>query len=138
MRKTTRIAVIEDDDGFAASVLSLLASDGFGAERFASAEDFLRASAAGAAFDCLIIDWVLPGMSGESLCRQQAAETPLVNLVLMSGQHGPEALASPGPRAMSFLRKPFDPEHLLDLVTATPAATNHAGRLDSPVAASGD
>lgn len=108
-----RVAVIDDDAGFAMSMATLLDSGGFDASLFESAESFIAADET-PSFRCLLIDWLLPGMSGATLCDRLAAQEHHPAMILMSGTRFTDNRMSERlPADVEFMRKPFDPEWLL-------------------------
>lgn len=111
------VAVIDDDRTVDESAALLLQSDGFGVDVFGSAERFLavRETDPGRVdrYGCLLVDWILPGMSGLDLC-QRLARGPHVSMILMSSVTlGPQARQDMRAADIEFLAKPFDPDLLL-------------------------
>jgi FixJ family two-component response regulator len=124
------ILVVEDDPGMREALEKLLLAAGFGVTTFPSAEEFLRAGAAGRAA-CLIFDIRLPGMSGIDLYRR-LNEYGIRRPVVFITAHGDaqvraetEALG-----ASAYLQKPFGGRQLLEAVEA--AAGNGAAREAHP------
>jgi FixJ family two-component response regulator len=72
MSKQPVIAIVDDDQAMGVAMGSLVRSLGYTALVYASAEDFLCASA-GADPSCLITDVQMPGMGGIELQRQIVA-----------------------------------------------------------------
>ncbi len=108
-----RVAVIDDDASFAMSMAALLGSGGFDVRLFDSAESFIDADET-ARFCCIMIDWLLPGMSGATLCQRLAAVGRHPALILMSGtQFADSRMPQKLPPNTEFVQKPFDPEWLL-------------------------
>ena len=61
--KTPRVSIVDDDESVREAIKSLLRSIGFGADAFASAEEFLNSDYQHNA-ECLIVDVRMPGISG--------------------------------------------------------------------------
>lgn len=63
------VSVVDDDESVREALPDLLREFGFAAQSFASAEEFL---ASGCAHECrcLVLDIVMPGMSGPDLQRE--------------------------------------------------------------------
>jgi FixJ family two-component response regulator len=57
------IAVIDDDEPFRVALVEALASFGYGADGYASAEDYIG-SIGCKSFHCVVTDIHMPGMSG--------------------------------------------------------------------------
>lgn len=115
--KPPRVAVIDDDEGFARSMAVLLGSAGFDVRLFHSAESFIAADET-QRFGCLIVDWLLPGMDGATLCAQLARMDRHPALMLVSGTQfhddgPPDGMSS----RVAFAQKPFDPDWLLRKVS---------------------
>jgi FixJ family two-component response regulator len=95
-----QVAVVDDDPGLRESIVGLLASAGYAALAYASAEAFLQSTCVHA---CVILDWRLPGMSGPELIEHLRAIGDRVPVVMISAN-----------AAGNCLRKPFTGEQLLD------------------------
>lgn len=110
------IAIIDDDAAVRQSLLWLLDSPQLAVTGFDSAEQFLAAPTA-AAFNCLIVDLRMTGMSGIVLLEKLTA-WPYCPPVIMLTAHGdvPHAVAAFKLGVVDFLEKPFDDQRLLDLV----------------------
>src|SRR5260221_14502273 len=96
------VAVVDDDPGVRESIVGLLASAGYAALAYASAEAFLQSACVPA---CIILDWRLPGMSGPELVERLRANGESVPVVMISA-HGPGECP----------RKPFAGDELLRAV----------------------
>ena len=111
--EVARVSIIDDDESIREAIKSLLKSAGFGAEVFASAEDFLNS---GHLHDteCLIVDVRMPGMSGLELQSALSAADSRVPMILISAHDDGEARARAlKAGAVDFLHKPFSEEALL-------------------------
>jgi FixJ family two-component response regulator len=112
MTEIARIAIVDDDRWMRNSLERLLKSAGFRTESFASAEDYLDAGDHGD-IGCIILDVILPGISGFDLDRALAAQHNRVPVVFVSAHDEQEArqeAAQAG--AIGFLGKPFDDNSL--------------------------
>src|SRR3982074_3391968 len=117
-KRTTFVAIVDDDAGLRAAIEALLNSNGFRARSFPSAEAFLQ-SVDGAEPGCLILDYRLPGMSGLELQRELQAQGRAIPVIFAAAEDGvfrhlQSSLAKPG--VLAVLRKPFDSEELPRLV----------------------
>lgn len=115
---SSRILLVEDDPGIAEVVTDLLRSEGHavGAEAH-GATALLRITHE--TFDLLILDVMLPGMSGLELChrvREQGYDGAVLMLTALGGV--PDRVAGLGIGADDYLVKPFDPDELLARVAA--------------------
>ncbi|WP_423822473.1 response regulator [Salinisphaera sp. SPP-AMP-43] len=110
MSEAPLIAVVDDDVAVANSIIALLKSDGFHARMFTSAEAFLG-DTGNSDYCCLIVDWLLPGMSGAALCRRMIGKAPII---FMTGAYlESRRVSAVAGGEVEFLSKPFDPEQLL-------------------------
>jgi FixJ family two-component response regulator len=112
----SRIAVIDDDEPVRRALGRLLKSVGMYAELFSSAEEFLRSGRL-RDMGCLILDVMMPGMSGVELQEHLIASDTQVPVIFISA-HGDEATRARALErgAVDFLRKPFTDEALLDAI----------------------
>jgi diguanylate cyclase (GGDEF)-like protein len=68
--------------------------------------------------DVVVLDVSMPGMSGIAFCRQLKADpaTAHIGVVLLTGSEGGTEAAAEASGADAFLRKPFSPLELLNVV----------------------
>jgi CheY-like chemotaxis protein len=112
----TTIYVIDDDASVRRSLARLLALAEWQVRTFASAEAFL-AEVEPPSCGCLVLDVQLAGMSGIDLQLQMAAAQWNLPIIAMSASHDARIEAEAMRLgAQAFLRKPFDPQRLLDTV----------------------
>ena len=108
VQKTTPVVGVIDPDPVAREGLrTLLHGVGVDVSTFDSAESFLLA-ASGRQFACLIVDLLLPGMSGLEFLRrlrQAGNATPLV--LLADESDVPTAVAAMREGASDFIEKPY-------------------------------
>jgi FixJ family two-component response regulator len=110
---TPRIAVIDDDESVRLALGRLLKSVGMHAELFPSAEEFLRSERL-PGMGCLIVDVMMPGMSGVELQEQLIASDTQVPMIFITAHVDEATRARALERgAVDFLRKPFSDEALL-------------------------
>lgn len=114
-----RIALVEDDQAQAELTALWLGTDGHSCEIFTAAQPFLR-SLARDSFDLLLLDWVLPGMSGLELL--QTLRRPLLNpvpvLFLTQQDTEQDMVRALDAGADDYLTKPVSRQALLARVRA--------------------
>ncbi|MDJ0389338.1 response regulator [Roseomonas sp. E05] len=116
-----RIAyVVDDEEVVRRSLVLLLRSAGFAAWAFPSGEAFLRASAEGLPFGCVLLDLRMPDLDGLSVQRRIVAQGLDMPVIIVTA-HGDVPLAVEAMKlgASDFIEKPYDGEALLQ-------ATEHA------------
>ena len=116
--KRSLVSIVDDDESVRESLPDLLRLFGFAAEAFSSAEAFL-ASDVVSETSCLLLDIVMPGMSGPDLQQELARRRRKIPVVFITGHRdlsvGERLLAS---EPVGCLVKPFGEAALLDAVRA--------------------
>lgn len=110
----TLISVVDDDESVRESLPDLLKEFGFAAQSFSSAEEFLTSNYLHET-KCLILDVVMPGLSGPDLQRElkrRQHEIPIVFITANCNETVRAQLISNG--AVECLFKPFSDSELLD------------------------
>jgi len=107
-RGNERILLVEDDLQVRSAVLAQLLGLGYAVTEAAGGLAALELLEAGAAFDLLLTDVVMPGIGGPELAARIAQRWPAMRVVFMSGYSENAALShgriAPGARLLS---KPF-------------------------------
>ena len=107
------IIVVDDDDRVRSVIMEVLESDGWAVAGFQSGEAFLAAFRPDT-IACLLIDVVLPGMSGIDLLEQLRAAGHAIPVIVITGQSDvPMALRAMKAGASDFIEKPVDRPGLL-------------------------
>jgi two-component system OmpR family response regulator len=113
-----QILIVEDDEDIARLVSGLLSREGFQVETAGDA-DAMRAVMGRFAVDLIILDLMLPGEDGLSICRSLRANgghTPILMLTAKSDDIDRVLGLELG--ADDYLTKPFNPRELLARVRA--------------------
>lgn len=110
------VAVVDDDPSMLGAAENLLDANGYKAELFASAEDFLSSGRA-SQIDCLLLDIHLGGLSGIELQRQLKASHSKLPIIFMTAIED-EAVRRQALNAgcVACLRKPFPASRLVDAI----------------------
>jgi FixJ family two-component response regulator len=117
------VAVVDDDESVRDAIQNMLRSAGLRAETYASAEDFLDTGHPEDS-DCVVLDIRMPGMSGLQLQRRLADDghaIPTIFVTAYADESARHQAIEAG--ASAFLRKPFDPDSLLQSVQSVLAQT---------------
>jgi FixJ family two-component response regulator len=113
-----RIAVIDDDLRVLESLVNLLASFGYKAESYKSAEQFL-ASGTLSRTSCIVTDVEMRQMSGLSLLQYLKNNNYTVPVIIITGKPSARSEAfylESG--ALGFFRKPVDGDALVELISS--------------------
>ena len=112
--------LVVDDNATSREILeSYLNSFSFDVTLAHNGEDALsRLEDARASFDLVVLDWMMPGLSGLDLATRIRKSSDLgrqPKLILVSAFHGSELMEKPGSEYVdAFLAKPVSPSHLFD------------------------
>lgn len=113
-----KILLVEDEPDFSVLISHLLASEHHTVELADNGEAALELLGV-YHFDCLILDWNLPGISGLEVCQKFRANkgvTPI--LMLTARQHVDDKSAGLDSGADDYLTKPFELKELSSRVRA--------------------
>jgi two-component system response regulator FixJ len=113
MAERSHVALIDDDDAILDSVQIYLGRRGLAVTCFHTARQLLDALDAGGAFDCIVTDVRMPGMSGLALQQALAQRTCLLPVIMITG-HGDIDMAVTAIKAgaVDFIEKPIDDRRL--------------------------
>ena len=103
-----RVLVVEDEPGLCEAVAKGLTDHGFVVDFTLDGFDGYR-RAKRDPFDVVVLDWMLPGMSGDEICRrlrQEGVHTPILMLTARDGVSDETGAFEAG--ADDYLRKPFE------------------------------
>ena len=105
--------VVDDDDDVRGALIEVLEADGRIVAGFPSSEAFLRAFSPGSPA-CLLVDAVLPGMSGIDLLEKLRTDGHSMPAIVITGQSDvPMAIRAMKAGASDFIEKPVDRPGLL-------------------------
>ncbi len=112
------ISVVDDDQSVRESLPDLLAEFGFSARAFSSADAFLTSDCVSQT-KCLILDFIMPGMTGPDLQRELVRQEQRIPIVYITAQRDSAVrsyLLQHGGTAC--LLKPFSDTALLEALTS--------------------
>jgi FixJ family two-component response regulator len=111
-----KIAVIDDDLRVLESLVNLLASFGYKAESYKSAEQFLESGTLSRT-SCIVTDVEMRKMSGLGLLHHLKNGNCTVPVIIITGKPSARSEAFYMERgAVGFLRKPVDGDALVELI----------------------
>jgi len=111
-RMTQRILVVDDDPGLRELLDGYLRDSGYEVQTVAEGEA-MREQLARTPFDLIVLDLMLPGEDGLTLCRRLRAHSALPILMLTARGDEFERVLGLEMGADDYLAKPFSPRELL-------------------------
>jgi CheY-like chemotaxis protein len=108
-RALPRLLLVDDDAALRALLLATFPADEFDVLDSPDGERALELAAA-SPFDVVVLDWQLPGLSGEEVLRELKARSPATSVVVLTANSDAGEAAG---LADAFLTKPFSPVQLL-------------------------
>ena len=129
------VFIVDDDLSVRESLALQMKNEGWQAETFASAQEFLARSPATGP-NCLLLDMILPVISGLELQRLIADEWTVTPIIFITG-HGdiPRTVQALKAGAVEFLTKPLRDEVLLPAIrhalARSQSALNHKAEFDT-------
>jgi two-component system response regulator MprA len=125
---TSRILIVEDDPRLAATLQRVLLAEGHDVEVAGDGNEALR-RARDRPFDLVVLDIMLPGLDGISVCKRLRATGPIPILLLTALGGTEERVRGLDSGADDYLVKPFAYEELLARTRALLRRTAPAQRL---------
>jgi two-component system response regulator ChvI len=114
------IYVVDDESMIGDVVQIILKLDGFKPRFFTDPEEALRAMMDETAKPVLLLtDFVMSPMNGIELIQRCKQDCPQLKTILYSGNAGEDIFVHAAVKPDAFLRKPFLPRTLLNLVRST-------------------
>ena len=117
------VALVDDDEAVLDFLKIYLERRGLTVTIFTNAQELLRVVDSGEAFDCVVTDVRMPGMSGVELQSALASRSCSWPLILITG-HGDVGMAVSALKAgaADFIEKPTDDQRLLASIREAVAA----------------
>jgi len=116
MASSCKVLIIDDDDDVRESLVSLLHTEGFETRAAKSGPEALSILTQDPEPpDAILLDLLMPSMSGDQFREllQRHPQWSKIPVILSSAGPVPEHV---GPDVFAVLHKPFDLDHLLELV----------------------
>jgi DNA-binding response OmpR family regulator len=123
-----RILVVEDEEGIAAFLKQGLEEESFAVDVANEGKDGLFKALSGE-YDLLLLDWMLPGLSGIEILRQFRKEHPDTPVIFLTAKDTTdETVFGLQNGANDYIKKPFHFEELLERIRVQlrPKAGNHS------------
>jgi DNA-binding response OmpR family regulator len=114
---SARILVVEDEEAIADALTFSLRSEGFQVDTVADGETALDAARRDA-YDVMILDLVLPGISGVEVCRRLRAESAIPIVMLTARTAEVDRVIGLDAGADDYVPKPFSMPELISRVRA--------------------
>jgi DNA-binding response OmpR family regulator len=106
-----RILLIEDDDSIRATTRLVLEDEGYAVDEATSAEEGLERFARRAA-DCVLLDIMLPSLSGFDACRELRRQSDVPIIMVTARSDTFDVVAGLEAGADDYVTKPFEPKEL--------------------------
>lgn len=113
-----RILVIEDDPVQARALLAILNHEGFAVEAASTAAQGLSRATGAPPTDLVLLDVMLPDMSGVEIARRLRARTEVPIILLTTRQQEIDKVVGLDAGADDYITKPFSPAELLARIRA--------------------
>ncbi|MDN3689787.1 response regulator transcription factor [Cyclobacterium jeungdonense] len=111
-----RILIVEDEQGIAAFLKQGLEEESFAVDVADGGKSGLRMALSGE-YDILLLDWMLPGLSGIEICRQFRKEFPITPVIFLTAKDTlDETLFGLQSGANDYIKKPFHFEEILERI----------------------
>jgi FixJ family two-component response regulator len=111
------VYVVDDDVSIRESLELLIRFEGWQAQTFASAQDFLAATSRPLVPNCLVLDVSLPGLNGLELQERVAAKRADMPIIFISGLADvPMTVKAMKGGAIEFLTKPLKDDVLVNAI----------------------
>ncbi|MDO7884580.1 response regulator transcription factor [Hymenobacter cheonanensis] len=111
-----QLLVIEDEPGIARFLKQGLEEESFGVEVAETGTEGLRQALA-QKFDLLLIDWMVPGLTGLEVCQQLRARHDHTPIIFLTAKDTvPDTVAGLQAGANDYIKKPFHFEELLERI----------------------
>ncbi|ELR71135.1 Phosphate regulon transcriptional regulatory protein PhoB (SphR) [Fulvivirga imtechensis AK7] len=111
-----RILIVEDEPGIANFLRQGLEEESFAVDVAEEGTHGLQLALSGN-YDLLLLDWMVPGISGIEICRQFRKEHPNVPIILLTAKDTvQETVFGLQTGANDYIKKPFHFEELLERI----------------------
>jgi FixJ family two-component response regulator len=124
------VCVVDDDPSVLKSLKRLLGSTGHTVKAFESAREFLDSTIESDGPSCLVLDVMMPEMSGLDLQKEIISREYSMPIIFITALHDiPSSVSAMKKGAVDFLTKPFEEKELLEAIQ-TALAKDRKKRLE--------
>ena len=123
-----KILVVEDEEGIAAFLKQGLEEESFAVDVAVEGKEGLQMALSGE-YDLLLLDWMVPGLSGIEICRQFRKEFQNTPVIFLTAKDTTDELVfGLQSGANDYIKKPFHFDELLERVRVQlrPKSGNHS------------
>ncbi|MEX2514446.1 MAG: response regulator transcription factor [Cyclobacteriaceae bacterium] len=111
-----RVLIVEDEMGIAAFLKQGLEEESFAVDTADEGKLGLRMALSGE-YDVILLDWMLPGLSGIEICRQFRKEFPDTPVIFLTAKDTlDETIFGLQSGANDYIKKPFHFEEILERI----------------------
>ena len=111
-----RILVVEDEPGIASFIKQGLEEESFSIDIAEEGKNGLELALSGS-YDLLILDWMLPGMSGIEICNKVRLDFPHLPIIFLTAKDTvDETIFALQSGANDYIKKPFHFAELLERI----------------------
>src|SRR5919199_5500920 len=113
-----RVLIVEDDDSMRDMVGFALADEGMEVEAVADGESALEVFASSGPFDLVILDVMLPGIDGITVCKELTSKSDVPVIMLTARDDETSVVVGLEVGADDYVTKPFSHRELVSRVRA--------------------
>src|SRR5918911_5406330 len=114
-----RVLIVEDDDAMRDMVGYALAEEGMEVEAVADGESALEVFSDSGPFDLVILDVMLPGIDGVTVCKELTSKSDVPVIMLTARDDETSVVVGLEVGADDYVTKPFSHRELVSRVRAT-------------------
>jgi DNA-binding response OmpR family regulator len=114
-----RVLIVEDDDAMRDMVGYALADEGMEVEAVADGESALEIFSSSGPFDLVILDVMLPGIDGITVCKELTSKSDIPVIMLTARDDETSIVVGLEVGADDYITKPFNHRELVSRVRAT-------------------
>ena len=114
-----RVLLVDDETEFVTALAERLTLRGFDAQTAFSGEEALEKINASPPPEVVLLDMLMPGMSGMEVLKQIKQDYPQIRVILLTGRGSWDGIQGIREGAYDCLMKPIQIEELMHIMTST-------------------